>query len=118
VVTAFVFAAWQIPGSSTNGPGTGTNQKHRRSAPARQLVLRGVGRGTYVEVRRSGPSGKVEFQGTIGGVETKLAGDRFYLLVRRPAGLQVTLDGRAVALPARHNLRVRVTPKRTTLLRR
>jgi cytoskeleton protein RodZ len=117
VVTVLVFAAWQIPGSSTNGPGTGSKQKHRQSAPARQLVLRGVGRGTYVEVRRKGPSGTVEFQGTIGGVETKLAGDRFYLMVRRPAGLQVTLDGRAVALPARHNLRVRVTPKRTTLLR-
>jgi hypothetical protein len=118
VVTALVFAAWQIPGSSTNGPGTGGGkQKKRQSAPVRQLVLRGVGRGTYVEVRRNSASGKVDFQGTIGAGETKLAGDRFYLLVRRPTGLRVTLDGRPVALPARHNLRVRVTPQRTTLIR-
>jgi cytoskeleton protein RodZ len=118
VVAALVFAAWQIPGSSTHVPGIGTKQKgHGQSPPARQLVLRGVGRGTYVEVRRNKASGKVLFQGTIGAGETKLAGDRFYLLVRRPTGVRVTLDGRAVSLPARHNLSVRVTPQRTTLLR-
>ena len=118
VVTALVFAAWRIPGSSTHVPGIGTKEKkHRQSAPARQLVLRGVGRGTYVEVRRNTASGKVDFQGTIGAGETKLAGDRFYLLVRRPAGLHITLDGRTVALPAAHNLRVLVTPQRTTRLR-
>jgi helix-turn-helix protein len=117
VVTALVFAAWQIPGSSTPGSGTGTNDKQKRtSAPARGLVLHGIGGGTYVEVRRNTSSGTVEFQGTIGTGETRLAGDRFYLLVRSPAGIQVTLNGRPVALPARHNLRVRVTPKRTTLL--
>ena len=116
VVTALVFAAWQIPGSSTPGSG-GKHTKQRNTAPARQLVLRGVGRGTYVEVRRNRASGRVEFQGTIGGVETKLAGDHFYLLVRRPAGVHITLDGRAVALPAVHNLRVLVTPQRTTRLR-
>ncbi|HEX5173717.1 MAG TPA: helix-turn-helix domain-containing protein [Gaiellaceae bacterium] len=117
VVTALVFAAWQIPGSSTPGSGTGTNDKQQRtSAPARGLVLHGIGGGTYVEVRRNTSSGTVEFQGTIGTGETRLAGDRFYLLVRSPAGIQVTLNGRPVALPARHNLRVRVTPKRTTLL--
>ena len=116
VVTALVFAAWQIPGSSTHVPGIGSHKKHD-SAPARQLVLRGVGRGTYVEVRRGSSSGKVDFQGTIGAGETKLAGDHFYLLVRRPAGIHVTLNGRAVALPAAHNLRVLVTPQRTTRLR-
>lgn len=118
VVTALVFAAWQIPGSSQNAPRSGKTQKQqRKSASARQLVLRGVGRGTYIEVRRNTPSGKVEFQGTIGTGETKLAGDRFYLLVRRPAGVHITLDGRTVSLPARNNLRVRVTPERTTRLR-
>jgi cytoskeleton protein RodZ len=117
VVTALVFAAWQIPGSSQNTPGSGKAQKKQRTAPARQLVLRGVGRGTYIEVRRNTPSGKVEFQGTIGTGETKLAGDRFYLRIRRPAGVHITLDGRTVSLPARRNLRVRVTPERTTRLR-
>ena len=117
VVAALVFAAWQIPGSSKPN-GTGTKQKQqKKSAATPQMVLRGVGRGTYIEVRRNRASGKVEFQGTIGVGETKLAGDRFYLLVRRPAGVHITLDGRAVSLPAQHNLRVRVTPKRTTRLR-
>jgi hypothetical protein len=97
----------------------GTQKQHRGSASAPQLVLSGVGPGTYVEVRRNRASGKVDLQGTVGPGETdRLAGDRFYLLVRRPAGLRITLDGRAVALPAVHNLRVLVTPQRTTRLRR
>jgi hypothetical protein len=116
VVTALVFAAWQIPGSSGHSPGTTTNDKKGSSASARGLVLHGVGRGTYVEVRRS-RTGSVDFEGTIGAGETRLAGERFYLLVRRPAGVRVTIDGRVVALPARHDLRVLVTPTRTTLLR-
>jgi helix-turn-helix protein len=115
IVGVLVFAAFSIPGSSTRGPGLGT--KHR-SAPAHQLVLRGVGRGTYVEVRRTRASGKVDLQGTVEPGQTdRLPGDRFYLLVRTPAGLHITLDGRAVSLPAGPNLRVLVTPKRTTRLR-
>ena len=116
-VTALVFAAWRYGGETTHSPPVGTQQKQQLSAHARQLILRGVGRGTYVEVRRGKASGKVDLQGTVGAGETdKLAGSRFYLLVRRPAGLQITLDGRAVALPAVHNLRVLVTPQRTTRL--
>jgi hypothetical protein len=118
-VTALVFVAWRLPGSSTHVPGIGTKkQQHQRQAPpARQLVLRGVGRGTYVEVRRKA-SGPVGWQGTVeAGQSDRIPGDRFYLLVRSPAGLQITLDGHAVALPAVHNLRVLVTPKRTTRLR-
>jgi hypothetical protein len=117
LVAVLVFAAWQIPGSSTHVPGLGKKQQ-RHSATAGQLVLHGVGRGTYVEVRRSRASGKVDLQGTVEPGETHLlSGSRFYLLVRTPAGLRVTLDGRAVALPAVHNLRVLVTPNRTTRLR-
>jgi hypothetical protein len=113
VVTALVFAAWRYGGSTSDTPGVGTQQKH--SAPAQQLVLRGLGRGTYVEVRRNKATGKVDLQGTVGAGETDgLAGSRFYLLVRRPAGLHITLNGRAVALPNVHNLCVRVTPQRTT----
>jgi hypothetical protein len=121
VVTALVFAAWRFGGSSPPSPGldTQTQQKQQHRAAPRQLVLRGIGRGTYVEVRRSRPPGKVDLQGTVGAGETdRLAGSRFYLLVRRPAGLRITLNGRAVALPAVHNLRVLVTPQRTTRLRR
>jgi hypothetical protein len=82
------------------------------------LVLHGVGRGTYVEVRHNNASGKVDLQGTVEAEQTeRLPGDHFYLLVRSPAGLHITLGGRVVALPAQRNLRVLVTPKRTTLLR-
>jgi cytoskeletal protein RodZ len=117
VVTALVFAAWRYGGSSSNTPGVGTHQKQKHSAPARQLVLRGIGSGTYVEVRRDRAAGKVDLQGTVGAGETdRLAGSRFYLLVRKPAGLHITLNGRAVALPNVHNLRVLVTPQRTTRL--
>jgi hypothetical protein len=117
-VAALVFAAFRLPGSSTHVPGIGTNHKQQhRAAPERQLVLRGVGRGTYVEVRRNKASGKVDLQGTVeAGQSDRIPGDRFYLLVRSPAGLHITLDGRAVVLPAEHNLRILVTPKRTTRL--
>jgi cytoskeleton protein RodZ len=116
-VTALVFAAWRSSGSSPQVPALTTQQKHQHSAPARQLVLRGVGPGTYVEVRRGKATGKVDLQGTVGAGEVdRLAGSRFYLLVRRPAGLHITLNGRAVALPAVHNLRVLVTPRQTTRL--
>ncbi len=117
LVAVIVFAAWQIPGSSTHVPGLGKKQ-HRHSAATSQLVLHGVGRGTYVEVRRSRASGKVDLQATVEAGQTdRLPGSRFYLLVRTPDGLRVTLDGRAVSLPAVHNLRVLVTPNRTTRLR-
>lgn len=119
-VTALVFVAWRYGGSTSHVPGLGTHKKQKRqrqATPPRQLVLRGIGRGTYVEVRRKA-SGKVDLQGTVGAGETdKLAGSRFYLLVRRPAGLRITLDGHAVALPAVHNYRVLITPQRTTHLR-
>jgi hypothetical protein len=116
LVAVIVFAAWQIPGSSTHVPGLGKKQ-HHQSAATSQLGLQGVGRGTYVEVRRS-KAGKVDWQGTVEAGQTdRLPGSRFYLLVRTPAGLRVTLDGRAVSLPAVHNLRVLVTPNQTTRLR-
>jgi hypothetical protein len=117
VVAVLVFVAFR--GSSPHKPGVGTNKsRHQGSASTRGLVLSGVGRGTYVEVHRNRASGKVDLQGTVAAGETdRLAGNRFYLLVRRPGGLHVTLDGRAVALPAVHNLRVLVTPQRTTRLR-
>jgi hypothetical protein len=119
LVAILVFAAFSIPGSSTHVPGVGGEQKHhRRSAATPMLVLHGVGRGTYVEVRHNRASGKVDLQATVEPGQTdRLPGDHFYLLVRSPAGLRITLNGRAVALPAVHNLRVLVTPRRTTRLR-
>jgi cytoskeletal protein RodZ len=117
VITALVFAAWRYGGSTSHTPGLGTQEKQKQVAAPRQLVLRGVGGGTYVEVRRNKAAGKVDLQGTVGAGETdRLAGNRFYLLVRKPAGLRITLNGRAVALPNVHDLRVLVTPQRTTRL--
>ncbi len=82
-----------------------------------ELELRGVGKGSYVEVRQGSATGKIVLEATVppGGVE-KLSGASFYLYVRRPAGLRVRLGGKAVSLPARSNLRVVVTPERTTRL--
>src|SRR5947208_225840 len=78
------------------------------------LRLTGVGKGTYVEVRRRSPTGSVLLQATIGRGKVKLVdGSRFWLYVRRPSRVRVTLGGKAVALPARRNLRVLVTPTRT-----
>ena len=116
LVAVLVFAAFRLPGSSTHVPGVGT-KKHHQAAPARELVLHGVGRGTYVEVSRSKASGTIAWQGTVEAGQTdRLPGSRFYLLVRSPAGIRVTLGGRAVALPAEHNLRILVTPRRTIRL--
>ncbi|HKN63047.1 MAG TPA: helix-turn-helix domain-containing protein [Gaiellaceae bacterium] len=118
LVAGLVFAAFRLPGSSTKVPGVGTKKQHR-TAPPPELVLRGVGRGTYVEVRRSRASGKVDLQGTVEAGQTdRLPGSRFYLLVRSPAGIRVTLGGRAVSLPAEHNLSILVTPRRTIRLSR
>jgi len=122
LVTALVFVAWRYGGDGSKAntpPAVGTQRTHTRQqarAP-RQLILRGVGGGTYVEVRRSSRAGQVLLQGTVGkGEIDRLSGSRFYLLVRRPAGLRLSLKGRAVALPAARNLRVLVTPLRTTQL--
>jgi cytoskeleton protein RodZ len=120
-VAVLVFAAFSIPGSSTHSPSGKhrTKQKHHSGA-ASGLVLRGVGSGTYAEVRLNDKSGRVIFSGTVNPREIDNVwggGSRhFYFLVRRPAGLRVTLDGHAVALPGEHNLRVLVTPQRTTRL--
>jgi hypothetical protein len=117
VVGLLVFAAFSLPGSSPHVPGLG--KKNNNSSQSRhQLVLTGVKHGTYVVVRRGKASAKVDLQGTVGPGETdRLAGDRFYLLVRTPAGLHITLDGKAVALPAVHNYHVLVTPRQTTHLK-
>ena len=117
VVTALVFAAWRYGGSSANTPKSFPPASTSRTLPPHRLVLRGVGRGTYVEVRQNKASGGLAMQGTVGRGETdRIAGSRFFLLVRRPAGLHITLNGRAVSLPNVHNLRVLVTPQRTTRL--
>jgi Helix-turn-helix domain len=115
-VTVLVFVAWKFGGVDSSTPSVVSTTREKTVAPPK-LVLRGIGKGTYVEVRRASASGKLVLQGTVGGgaVES-LAGARFYLFVRRSAGLRVALGGKVVALPAHKNLRVIVTPERTVRL--
>src|SRR5271169_4353381 len=114
-LTALVIVAWKFGGGASNSPAVVTNSTNSTPAPS-TLRLTGVNGGTYVEVRRSSSTGAVLLQGTIpSGQSQVIDGTRFWLYVKRSAGLRVRLGGKAVALPARKNLRVTITPKRTAL---
>ena len=114
-LTALVIVAWKFGGGASNPPSVVTGSTNSTPAPS-TLRLTGVNGGTYVEVRRSSSTGAVLLQATIpAGQSQVLDGTRFWLYVKRSAGLRVRLDGKAVALPARKNLRVTITPKRTAL---
>jgi hypothetical protein len=114
LLAALVIVAWRYGGTNDSAPPVVQTQSGTPAAPRGGLVLHGVGKGTYVEVRRRSASGRLLLQATVprGGTE-ELTGSRFYLYVRRPGGVHVTLGGKAVSLPARRNLRVVVTPSRT-----
>ncbi|HVS84920.1 MAG TPA: helix-turn-helix domain-containing protein [Gaiellaceae bacterium] len=114
VLVVLVFVAWKFGGAS---PSTPSVVPPATPSVAPELALRGLSGGTYVEVRRNSRDGKVLLQATVprGGTE-KLTGTRFYLYVRRPQGLRVTLGGKPVALPSGRNLRVVVTPEQTIRL--
>jgi cytoskeleton protein RodZ len=114
VLTALVIVAWKYGGGDSGTPAVLTQQQTPVAPVVSELRLTGVGRGTYVEVRRATQTGSVLLQGTVprGKVEV-VRGARFWLYVRRPAGVHVTLGGKAVSLPAGKNLRVVVTPTRT-----
>ena len=114
VLTALVIAAWKFGGGDS--PGTTPPAVPQQHKPAQPKGLRFVGRGggTYLEVRRNSSAGAVLFQGTVRpGASQFIAGTRFWLAVRRPAGVRLTLAGKPVALPAHRNLHVRVTPTKT-----
>jgi hypothetical protein len=111
-LTALVIVAWKFGGSdpSTSTPPVVT---HPKPAP-KGLRFVGHGKGTYLEVRRGSKVGPVLFQGTLRpGDKQFIVGKRFWLAVRRPNGVNFTLAGKPVALPARSNLRVVVTPSKT-----
>ncbi|HEY3542235.1 MAG TPA: helix-turn-helix domain-containing protein [Gaiellaceae bacterium] len=112
-LTALVIAAWKFGGSESPTVVPRAVQAPKARA---ELVLRGVGRGTYVEVHRNAATGRLVLAATVGrGDVQRIAGSRFWLYIRRSGGLAVRLNGRAVSLPARKNLRVLVTPRRTSL---
>ena len=115
VITALVIVAWRYGGSDSGAPSVVTQDTTPAAAPLPpELRLTGVGRGTYVEVRRATSSGAVLLQGTVprGKVEV-VTGKRFWMYVRRPRYVHVTLAGKPVSLPSGKNLRVIVTPTRT-----
>jgi hypothetical protein len=110
-VTALVIAAWKFGGSDS---GTPKVLSTHQSALPKGLQFIGVKQGTYLEIRRGTSTGPVLFQGTLRPGDAEfLAGKQFWMLVRRPAGVHFKLLGKPVSLPARHNLRVRVTPTKT-----
>ena len=115
VLTALVIVAWKYGGSDPSTPAVTQNPPTTTAAPT-SLRLTGVNGGTYVEVRRSSATGAVLLQATIpAGQSQVIDGSRFWLYVKRSSGLRARLGGKPVALPARKNLRVVITPKRTAL---
>ena len=113
VVTALVIVAWKYGGgdSSSSTPAVVTP----KPAPApKGLQFVGRGKGTYLEVRRRSATGPVVFQGTLKAGDAEfLVGTRFWLAIRRPAGVRFRLAGKPVSLPLHRNLKVVVTPTKT-----
>jgi len=115
-LTALVIVAWKFGGGDSGTPAVVT-QRQTPVAPvvARGLKLTGVSPGTYVEVRRGSPTGSVLLQATLqAGKVERVDGARFWLFVRKPSAIRVSLDGKSVSLPAHRNLKVIVTPTRTS----
>jgi hypothetical protein len=110
-LAALVIVAWKFGGSSPSAP----NVISQRQA-AVQKGLRFSGSGTYIEVRRGSAGGSVLYQGTLqAGEANVVAGSRFWIHLQHPRHLRITLNGKAVSLPARKSLKVLVTPSRTAL---
>ena len=117
-LAALVIVAWKFGGTAAPTAPAGVAGRSRQTVVPAALTLRGRGKGSYVVVHERSPSGPLLLQGTVeGGSRQTLTGTRFYLFVRAPGRLRVTLGGRPVSLPAVRNLRVLVTPQRTTRLR-
>ena len=113
-VTALVIVAWKFGGSDAVPSTTPPVTKPHTTVQA-GLRFVGVGKGTYLEIRRGSSAGKFLFQGTLRpGDKNYLVGKRFWLTVRRPAGVQFKLAGKPVSLPAGRNVKVIVTPTKTT----
>ncbi len=110
-LAALVIVAWKFGGSSGSTPSV-----LPQAAASSPKGLGFSGPGTYIVVRRGSATGSVLYQGTLRtGDANFLAGRRFWLLIEHPSRLRLTLDGKPVALPARPNLRVVVTPSSTAL---
>ena len=116
-VTALVIVAWKFGGSDAAPSTTPPVVKPHKTVQA-GLRFVGVGKGTYLEIRRGSSAGKFLFQGTLRpGDKNFLSGKRFWMAVRRPAGAQFKLAGKPVSVPAGRNVKVIVTPTKTTRIR-
>ena len=114
VVTALVIVAWRFGGGDTSGSTPPVVTQKQKPVVPQGLSFVGLGKGTYMTVRQRSALGRVEFQGTLrAGERQYILGSRFWLLVRRPTGVRITLGGKPVALPAHQNLKVVVTPSLT-----
>jgi hypothetical protein len=110
-LAALVIGAWKFGGSSPSTPSV----LPPAAAPTAPQ-LRFSGPGTYIEIRRGSATGSVLYAGTLRSGESNIVtGKRFWILLRHPSRLRLTLDGKAVSLPARKTLKVLVTPSRTVL---
>ena len=109
-LAALVIVAWKFGGSSPSAPSV---IPQTSAAPA---GLRFSGPGTYIEVRRGSASGSVLYAGTLRAHELNaVPGQKFWIFIKHPRTLRMTLNGKAVSLPARKTLKVIVTPSRTAL---
>jgi hypothetical protein len=111
-VTALVIVAWKF-GGGNNAASTPPVLQHKTVVlPGLQFV--GIKNGTYLEVRRRSPTGAVVYQGTLRPGDAEfLVGTRFWLYIRRPAGVRFKLAGKPLSLPLHRNLKVIVTPTKT-----
>jgi cytoskeleton protein RodZ len=133
ILTLLVFAAWRF-GSNTPEtaildysqppPAANPQSKPKRKAstlPRARLTLTGALGDSWAEVYANSPAGKVIFAGTVEagrsvrfGVERTFR--RYFVRTRSPRNLSMTINGRAVELPASGTFYVtarRVTPARS-----
>ena len=112
-LTGLVIVAWRFGGGNSASPTQGIVTQQPPATPS-GLRFVGLGKGTYLEVRRVSAAGHMVFQGTLRPGDSEFViGKRFWLYVRRPAGVRFKLGGKPVSLPARRNLKVRITPTKT-----
>ncbi len=111
-VTALVIVAWKFGGGDSSTSTPSVVKQHKPAQTGLRFV--GLGKGTYLEIRRGSSTGAVVFQGTLRPGDTEfLIGKRFWLAVKRPAGVRFKLAGKPLSLPAGRNLKVVVTPTKT-----
>jgi cytoskeleton protein RodZ len=123
VLTLLVFAAWRYGSStpetaildySTQPPATtGSRAPRGRTARARRarMTITGARGESWVEVYAGSRSGKLIFEGTVLAGGTVRFGQervyrRYFVRMRAPGNLRMTINGRLVSLPNRRALTV------------